>query len=539
MDIRIGRVALLMVTTAAAARSVVPCDIVVPVLDANRHTVTASAPDGHSYPVFQAASPGQLADDVRRELETSFAQQALRLDRYARNFMLAKQGGDGVANKEWLTSPMYLLLSTEDGGFARFGFWLQDAAGKRRLVLSGYVDLVVRKDSVASGDLEEIFPHELGHLMLKTLTGGLEAGQSRKMHQSMTVTDYPTAFDEGYAEHFQPLVRDATKNPSLRRLESGTGPTDFELLWLSAADAQLRTDGVKRNRFIHRKPVPEIALDAAPDLYRLFVSAETSTVFLPAELKNGQQMMASEGVIATLFYRMVNDAQLRSHYREPSFYRAFLPDASDRPENRITPYENVNVKLFAAMADLRNTGRSQPHMIALVKQYARLFPDEAKRIVSVFIETTWGATASRQLAQAIARSAEDGGRGNMQAFREDRPFSLLNSTIAEVAAGNRALDQNLGPEIWIVNRDFKIAPAVWNTERTLPLTINLNTATEPELMTTAGIDLNTARKVLAARSARDFFNGLDDLKLILSPDITVHLNSMAEEMKRLPPYRRD
>jgi len=521
---------LLFATAVAPAQPVVPCESVVPVLDSNHRVVTAPAPDGHSYPVFQVAPQSELVDEVKHTLDTSFAQQALRLDRYARSLILAKRREAHVAeDEEWLTSPMYLLMSTEEGGFARFGFWLQDGTGKRRLVLAGYVHLVVR-DGLNDG----IFAHELGHLILKTLSGGLEDGQSRKMHQSMTVTDYPTAFDEGYAEHFEPLARDfdAPKPGS-------EVATDFDLFWLSAADGQLRIDGVKRNLFIHRKPLPESAFDDPVDLYRLFVDAETSTAFLPTKLKNGQQMMASEGVISTLFYRIVNDDQLRSHYREPSFYRPFLPDNSRRPEDAITPAENVNLKLFAAMTELRGIKCAQPPMISLVEHYAKLFPDEAKRIYGDFIATTWGATVSQQLASELARAAEDGGRGDISAFRRDDASSLFESTIAKVTDGGLALDANLGPELWIANPEFKIASAMWVTDRQLPLTLNLNTATEPELMTIAGVDFTTARKIVKVRNGQGFFHGLEDLQAVVSPEVTLKLKSMSEEMKRLPPYQRE
>jgi Helix-hairpin-helix motif len=531
MKTRMMSVVLLFATAIASAQPKVPCEIVVPLLDSSHKVVTAPTPDGHSYPVFQAAPQSKLVDEVRHTLETSFAQQALRLDRYARNLILAKQTQAQVAeNEEWLTSPMYLLMSTEEGGFARFGFWLQDSAGKRRLVLAGYVDLVIR-DSLGDG----IFSHELGHLILKTLTGGLPDGESRKMHQSMTVTDYPTAFDEGYAEHFEPLAPefDAPKP------EGGTVATDFDLFWLSAADGQLRGDGVKRNLFIHRKPLPESAFEEPVDLYRLFADAETSTAFWPTTLKNGQQMMASEGVISTLFYRMVKDDQLRDHYREQSFYRPFLKGDSSRPEKVITPAENVNLKLFAAMTELRGIKRDQPPMISLVEHYAKLFPDEAKRIYGDFIATTWGATVSQQLASELARAAEDGGRGDLSAFRKDIASSSFESTIAEVTDGKRALDANLGPELWIVNSDFKIASAMWVNDRQLPLTINLNTATEPELMTIAGVDLTTARKIVTRRNGQGFFHSLDDLQTVVSPELMRKLNSMSDEMKQLPPYQRE
>jgi hypothetical protein len=520
-------------------QQIVPCEIVVPTFDSEHGVRSAPAPDGHVYPIFQAAPSSALVTRVRRELDTSFAQQVLRLDQFARNLIAANRSKTDTSDLTWLHSPMYLLLSTEEGGFARFGFWLEDSTGRRQLVLAGYVDLVVTNNSVETGDFEEIFSHELGHLILKAVVGAPEAGQSRKMHQSMTITDYPTAFDEGFAEHFQPLVRDATTNSHLRKLSSGTGSSDLDRLWLSAADGQLRTDGVKRNLFIHLKPLPESVFDENFDLYRLFSIAETSTVFLPTELKNGQQMLASEGVIATLFYRIVNDEQLRNHYREESFYRPFLQDASVGPTKAITPYQNVNLKLFAAMAELADTDHHQLAMIRLVERYATLFPDEAKRIYTIFIETTWGATVSQQLASQMERAAEDGSRGDMNAFRQDRPFPLLDGTTAEVVAGKRSLDANLGPELWLVNSGFKIADAMWDTNRTLPLTINLNTATEPELMTIPGIDRIAAKKIISVRRSRGYFQNVRDLNPILAPEIVHRLNLMSNEMRQAQPFQRE
>jgi hypothetical protein len=117
---------LLLAASLSSAQSIVRCEIVVPVLDSDRQPLTVAAPNGHSYPIFQMAPPSKLVGNVRRELETSFAQQALRLDHYARDLAIAKRTEAHLAvSEEWLTAPMYLLLSNEEGGFARFGFWLQ------------------------------------------------------------------------------------------------------------------------------------------------------------------------------------------------------------------------------------------------------------------------------------------------------------------------------------------------------------------------------------------------------------------------------
>jgi len=484
--------------TLAAAP--VPCHVLAPRFDAAHAVVTAKAADGHAYPVVQLAPPSKLLDQVQRELAHSYAQRVLHLDRYLRNSTQDP-------------APMYLLMSAEEGGFARFGFWLEDAAGKRTLVKASYVDLVVDERSVKSGNFEEIFSHELGHLILQALLGTPLPSRSHKMHQSMAVTDYATAFDEGFAEHFQPMARDATENPVFRRAGS-----DFDRLWLSGADTELRTDGVKHNVFIHRKPLPATAYDPQPDLYRLFVEDETSTVFLPAELRNGQQMMASEGVIATLFYRFVNDPQLSAWRRPAAFYRPFGVTA-----DQLTAHENVYLKLFAAITQLHGYAHSRAPMIELVEHYARLFPDEAARIRQLFIETTWGATASPRLANAFVDAARAGQRGDIAAFRASRPFKDLDALIADVSAGRRALDAGVGPEFWIENRSFLIASPIWRTERTKPLALNLNTATVVEWMTLPGIDLKLAQRIVAVRDALGCFRIKAEMRSAGVPDAVLAL----------------
>ena len=525
---------LLLPSAIAQSPLTATVKVVVPVTDAKGNVVESQAPDGISYPVFRLAEDSPLLRDVYHVLETSFAHQVILFDHYARNLLLSEFAGQ--APPQYLTAPTYLLMSQEEGGFARHGFWLEDAKGQRQLMLAGYVDLVVDQESVEDGSLEEIFSHELGHQILGELVGKLPPGSSRNMHQSMTITDDPTAFDEGYAEHFQTLVRDATANPNLRRLTKGATSTDLDLLWISRLDQQLRTDGVKRNLFIHRKALPAAALDPGADRYRLYLDSQTSTAFLDDELHNGQQMMASEGVIATLFYRIVNETALRDHYRDLAFYGPFLgADVSaDRLHQAISPYENVNLKLFVAMRRAAKAIASGvPPMIAVVNSYAADFPDEAPAIYRVFLETTRGATASQELAEAFERAAADGMRGDIGAFRSNSraAFSLLKSTIDHVARGELPVDANVGPQLWLVNADFKIAPAIWSSDRTLPFTLNLNTATEVDLMMIPGVDLAVARKIVSARRARGFFHSLDDLNAVLAPPLVQKFRAMSEQMK--------
>ncbi|HMD97817.1 MAG TPA: helix-hairpin-helix domain-containing protein [Terriglobia bacterium] len=531
----------------ASGSSPAPVEIVSPVIDAQGHLVEAVAPDAKKYPVFRQPPESPFVSQLREVLHSGPAQQVLVLERFARTLRSQERNAATGEPRPASLAPMYLLLSNEEGGFARYGFWMERTNGRRELVMAGYVDLVVDQRSVDSGGFEEIFCHELGHLILRSLLGDLSHGPSRKMHQSMTVTDYPTAFDEGYAEHFQPLARDETKNPVLRKIQSGTGTTDLDLLWLSNLDTQLRTDGVKRNLFVHRKAPPAVNAGQGADLYQVFLNEESSTQFLNGALKNGQEMMASEGVIATLFYRLVNRESLRNRYREPAFCRQFLEANAGRdtdPQKEISPYENVNLKLFAAMRQVAPEAgdSSRPLAIALIDAYAKLFPEEAKNVYDLFLATTYAVTASQEAATAFERAAAAGQVGDLDSYRQDSraAFSLLDQITNRVAKGDLALDANLGPELWLLNDDFKIAPAVWERERTVPLSINLNTASEPELMTLPGVDSALAARIVSTRHSRGYFSSLDEVGLIegVSPALVEAMKGMAEKMRKAGMYAR-
>src|ERR1039458_10512797 len=132
---------LLLPSAIAQSPLTAAVKVVVPVTDAKGNVVESQAPDGISYPVFRLAEDSPLLRDVYHVLETSFAHQVILFDHYARNLLLSEFADQ--ASPQYLTEPTYLLMSQEEGGFARHGFWLEDAKGQRQLVLAGYVDLEI------------------------------------------------------------------------------------------------------------------------------------------------------------------------------------------------------------------------------------------------------------------------------------------------------------------------------------------------------------------------------------------------------------
>ena len=100
---------------------------------------------------------------------------------------------------------------------------------------------------------------------------------------------------------------------------------------------------------------------------------------------------------------------------------------------------------------------------------------------------------------------------------------------------------NIGPELWLLNSDFRIARAVWETDRSIPLALNLNTATEAELMTVPGIDPSLAAVIVRLRRNLGYFQGLADLESVpgMTADVMTRLQSMMEEAEQFGGYMRE
>ncbi|PKR91232.1 hypothetical protein CXZ10_00500 [Pleomorphomonas diazotrophica] len=480
----------------SAAEDAIPVELIVPVVDEAGSATTKSGPDGLSYPVYRVADQSPLFDAVRDILDQEPAQKALRFERWARQ----------RAGKAPIDEPFHLALTQQEGGFPRYGCWIVRGNEPPRFSASGYVDLVPEEGGIASGLFEEIFVHETGHLVLSDLVGAMDGRRTSKFHQSMSITDRITAFDEGYAEHFQPIVRNTTTNPAMRRWMQGVGANDLNQLWLSDADANLRTDGVKRNIFIHAK-----LSRGGGDLYDRFVASETSSVFSTSELLNPQQMLASEGVVATLFYRMVNDDELRDSYAERTFYERFLGDFAGDPKQAVEPYDNINLKIMEAFVGMGEAEGRAP-LIRFLNAYAAKFPGEAVRLRKLFIATTWGAVTSRSLADAFVRHAGLGQRGDIVGFRRENPFQQLVEVATDTAV---PLDAEVGPELWVTNPGFLIQSSPWQTERTVPLSVDLNTASDVEMAAVLDLPEDQAGELVRLRAHDGHFDSFDEVSAAL------------------------
>jgi hypothetical protein len=393
--------------------------------------------------------------------------------------------------------PAYLALTKNQGGFPRFGFFL-DGAPKREVA---YIDL--HSNSALSGRfgaMDQIFPHELMHVIVRQIAGEAPEGGANQMHAIGVRTDRPTAFNEGFAEAAQVLaVDDPDAAPETRALVGDTRQAENAesrlieyrkaltatwapaprarmtfLLWFSQTEQAWRYYAVKANRFAFESPVPDRLL-RGPDVYRAYLLDNVLPGDLSGARKSPGRMLSTEGVVSALFSRWVADKALQTSYREESFYEPFGVKRED-----VLPLENAYLKLFHAM----DVAKPQ-HAAGLVRAYLAAFPEEASAVESVMehigFDTHWQPPV----------------------------------------------------EIWLANAAFSTGTTLFDQfrGRRREHTFDLNAASLVDLMSVEGVTRETAEAI--RRGAP--YTGLSDLRQVaaVKPDLAARFARMEGAMQRL------
>jgi DNA uptake protein ComE-like DNA-binding protein len=454
------RTVVAFVFLSAISMSTVAAGLVVLVpTTAGNQLVMRAGPKGEpEAPVLQRATNDAVTKGIALEASRGTTKFMLALDEQAQRIAGVRQ-----------PAPTYLLRSQEEGGFARHGFWLGDAKNNLVWHADPYVDLIVDKQSVDDGSFEEIFAHELGHLLLRRLIPRLPNGLSRAAHSSLTITDYPTAFDEGFAIHFQGLARQLTQNEKLTAIDKGLDFKPFLPYWQSNIDRTLRIRGMRDNLFIQQQLPAVLRVGDATSLFDL------------THFKNGQQMLASEGVVATLFYHL-------------------LIQTPDTPVKLADRYKSLLVSL-RALND-QKLAASTPLFLNLVQVHIQRAPDLHTRWITTVLSLTYGATASDAVIRGMTKLSALGQEGTAEEFavalKQSR--TALAALTAQVMRNPQRLGTAVGPELWLAvkAKDGDVA------------TLNLNTAEKTSLTNVLRLDSGDADLLLASRSARGPFADVAD-----------------------------
>ncbi|MBI3405887.1 MAG: hypothetical protein HY046_10575 [Acidobacteria bacterium] len=473
-----------------------------------RHILTAFVFLLVTLPAFSAEKPllvileetGQKRDGVfvlrvhpdntriAAQLSRGWPLRMLRLYRWVQIY-LNKQSGPAP-------EPAYLLLSSNQGGFPRYGFYL-GSEDKRGVP---YVDL--HKSSKITGEwgsADQIFSHELGHILLKLLGPLKDEGGGNQVHAIGVRTDPTVALNEGFGEHIQilalddpdaaPKTRAVLSDPQAyataqqrvadyrRELLARFAPFARQrmttLIWFSRWEDVIRYYDVKANAFAREADIPDELYRR--DLYAAYLLENILPGGAGARPKSPARMLASEGVVAGLLYRWASSAKMKSTYKDDAFYGQFTAARSE-----VSPIENYFLKLFVAVH------QKKPQNVAeLAAAYKELFPDEADAVDAALRDILLGQAPPT--AQAI----------------------------------------------WLANNDFKTGTTLFDQFRGAPRThtFDLNGASLVDLMSVNGMNVELARAVQKAAP----FDSLDSLSRVpgVSAELMNRLRAMQTEMNRM------
>ncbi len=430
-------------------------------------------------------------DEARavRLLAQGFSGRIIRLFELEQHYLMRTRGT--------APEPAYLLLSNQQGGFPRFGFVFEGQAKPD----AGFVDIQKQQDLVGRfGATDQIFPHELMHVILMQLAGKHPGSGANQVHAIGVRTDPETAFNEGLAEHVQVMaLDDPDADPSTRALVSDAALVDRadrkfrayarELtalwapagamrggfpFWFSQSEQVLRYSAVKANAFAFDPALPNRLL-RGEDPYAAYLLESTMPGSPGGPRKTRARALSTEGVVSALYLKWVTSAAIQERYREAEFYRRFGTEPG-----AVSPLENAYLKLFYAF------DRTKPATTAeAIAGYCATFPDEAGDVDAV--------------VQAIA------GNGTSPA----------------------------APAIWLANPRFPVGTSLFDQWRRIPRvhTFDLNAASMVDLLGMRGMSGDLAAALLAHAP----YGSIEAVRAVpgVTPALMAELSAMALEMKKL------
>jgi hypothetical protein len=356
---------------------------------------------------------------VMAQIKNSFAGEFLDVYFLAQVYLKNK-------NKLKRIEPAYIALTSNQGGFAKFGFSLRDRDNHLFLPNTAYVDITESQATSPADKLmsfTQLYPHEMGHVLFRMLSREDSVNNnanSVNMHFFSIVTDYATAFNEGFAEHIENVSRKFEPNLKIKNgiyedinnIGKSMGPflTGFKrdymwpvrlgyykasmLYWYQKFEDYKRHMRAFSGDIRYKNAVLSLSNPEDGITYR------NSGVELNRESpRNYVQMLATEGVVSA-FLTNLSTGELPRHYLSPSFYRQFLPDStvlSKPPGELFSPVENQFMKYIHVLHnDVVVNNSSNAQLTDFITGYMRAFPSEAPYVTDLF-EKILGVPYSREV----------------------------------------------------------------------------------------------------------------------------------------------
>ena len=317
-------------------------------------------------------------------------------------------------------------------------------------------------DALKNDTLDLVVAHENGHAIMFDMYGKLFQKIQRTSsngHDAPIITDVGLAYVEGWAEAFEAVYGPA--NPKLAEKDR-TKYNISEFLYA-------RQDPIRRDRYV----------------WASNVGKKTGV------LKNGLQLMSTEGVIAGHIYDILTSRAINA------------------------PYEKcIQTMLTAPM-----------NFMEFVQNYVKLFPEDKKVIYRIMLENSHYVTMHENAAESYKNyyefkvaytqkkiSKEDFTKAKTQ-------YKAYTEGLFAEAMKNDNIFANVGPQMWFAGKinltQMKkeagaakkyLATAFGKKDEFYEFRLDLNTATV-EMFRMIGFAEADAAKLVATRDEKGFFKG--------------------------------
>ena len=281
---------------------------------------------------------------------------------------------------------MYFAFKENSGCYGNIGFYLKKDGQLYDKTKSAYIELSTGqlKRFGALDSITQILPHEMGHVLQKIVTANDEdvKQNSVDMHYSNIITEYSTAFSEGFGEHFEVVSRmyeentgvknsiyrdiDRTKNTTKPMIDGGNRDFIFPLRLDYYREVspfwQQKYENLKRH---------ELGLNGDGKYKNLsydFMETEKSILFRnmglsqdKSKIKSLEQSLSTEIVISNFFVNLITTDTVELEKRYDKIFNVF------------NKYLNKNDK---------------PQLIQFVSGYIKEYPEERERLLSIFKDST-------------------------------------------------------------------------------------------------------------------------------------------------------
>ena len=283
---------------------------------------------------------------------------------------------------------MYVAFRKNSGCYGRIGFYLKKHNKLYDKTKSPYIELNtddLKADYKKLDSTTQILPHEMGHVIYEITTGikDTDFNQiSMDMHYSDIITEYSTAFNEGFGEHFQVISRIYEKNQyvkdgiyddlKLKKIKidkvKNKAERDFRwpmrldyyrelsLFWQSKYEEIKRNDLSTTEECIYKNENYNLTTPEKTILYRNMGFSKNKD-----EKMTFEQSISAESVISNFFVNLIISDKDDLNKRYDKIFRVF----------------NKYLK-----------NNSKPNIIQFVNGYINEYPEESTRILRIFKDST-------------------------------------------------------------------------------------------------------------------------------------------------------